>query len=156
MMQDQQHPSSKTVLLTGATGNLGWKLLHHLVSLPGYARFVGLDLRQPDPDRLAALQQVAQAAGQQPELQFITCDLADPHDQAWREAITQADVIVHFAAQNPYPEASWGDSAASLDMTLQLALAAAASQRCQRFVFATSNHVMGRYKDSPRAEQVAS
>ena len=62
--------------------------------------------------------------------------------------------VVHFAACNPYPDASWDDAAISIDITLNVALAAADSPSVERFVFATSNHVMGRYKDNPLAATV--
>ena len=46
------------------------------------------------------------------------------------------------------PEADWNDATVSLDMTHHVCQAAADSPTVQRLVFATSNHVMGRYKDS--------
>ena len=66
-----------------------------------------------------------------------------------REAFASVDAIVHLAAQNPYPEASWDDATASFDMTLNVVEMAAhgVEHSDKRLVFASSNHVMGGYKD---------
>ena len=60
------------------------------------------------------------------------------------------DAVIHLAAQNPYPDASWEDASASFDMTAKL-VDACAKAGVSRFVFASSNHVMGGYKDTPVA-----
>ena len=142
----------KTIAITGGSGNLSQKLMHHLLTWSGVTRLIGLDVRHPDPEHVAALHKAAQP--RVVHIDMVQCDLSNPTDQRWQEAIDHADAVVHFAAQNPYPEATWNDSAASLDMTLHAALAAVKSPRCRRFVFATSNHVMGRYKDDPLAGQL--
>ena len=148
--------NQRTIVISGGLGNLGWKLASHLVTRPGYRRLVLLDLFEPDPQRSAALRRLAaeQVDATPAQVDFVRCDLADADDGRWRTALEEADAVVHFAAQNPYPEAGWGDSAGSIDITLNVALAAAASKRCSRMVFATSNHVMGRYKDAPLADAV--
>lgn len=156
-MTEKKLVHSRSVAVTGATGNLGWKLLNHLVAESRAPRLVGLDIRPPDPERLAALRRRArrQAGDREPpDIEMVQCDLARWHDQRWRETLTTVDAVVHFAAQNPYPEASWADCARSLDMTLHVAQAAADSPSVERFVFATSNHVMGRYKDPPLADSI--
>ena len=56
-----------------------------------------------------------------------------------------ARVVVHLAAQNPRPEATWSDAVASLDMTANLVAAAGDSEPLSRFVFVSSSHVMGGY-----------
>ncbi|CAF1302601.1 unnamed protein product [Didymodactylos carnosus] len=143
----------KNIAITGALGNLGTKLLRHLASLPGVERLVGLDIRPCPSDHVVKL---LDRISTPPTLEFIQCNVADYQDIRWREVIaTQVDAVVHFAADNPYPEATWAEAATSLDMTLNVALASADSEsRVRRVVFATSNHVMGRYKDPPLTEQI--
>jgi nucleoside-diphosphate-sugar epimerase len=133
------------VAVTGALGNLGTKLLCHLASR-GFRKLIGLDVRE-NSDQVALVQQAATDAGHsRPDVRIQTCDLTDPADIRWRSAIEEVGGMVHFAARNPYPEATWGEASASLDMTVNTALAAAESQTCRRYVLATSNHVMGRYR----------
>lgn len=150
----ESKPPTNNVAITGAFGNLGWKLIQHLAENQIAAQIVGLDLRGPSAAQRTRIAQLAS----QTKITWIESDLADWGDQNWRNAVEAADAVVHFAAQNPYPEASWADSAVSIDINLNVAQAAAdgalASGRSQRFVFATSNHVMGRYKDPPLADQV--
>jgi nucleoside-diphosphate-sugar epimerase len=131
-------------------GNLGGKLIRYLAEQPAYTRLVGLDLRAPTFDDLADIQQHVRHDA---EITLQACDLADWHDRRWRDVVAGVDAVVHFAAQNPFPEASWTDAAVSYAMTLNLARAAADS-RVRRFVFASSNHVMGRYQDDPLASQI--
>ncbi len=145
---------ARTVAITGAVGNLGIKLIEHLLTHTQTPRIIGLDVQPPQAERLAALHTLAAARPHPTALDFVACDLADAHDSRWQQAIEDVEAVVHFAAQNPYPEATWAEAGVSLDMTLNVALAAAQSPRTERFVFATSNHVMGRYKDVPWAESV--
>ena len=115
-----------------------------------------LDVRAPSPAQLEALQAAAtqNRTGAAPSVELIECDLTDPRDSRWREALQRVQAVVHFVACNPYPDASRDEAAVSIDMTLNVALAAADSPSVERFVFATSNHVMGRYKDDPLAATV--
>lgn len=145
-MINSSYPSIQSVAITGGLGNLGTKLLRHLASLGTMHRLVGLDVRPASVDQAANLLAGLTAP---PALDFVTCDLANYQDRRWRDVIEQVDAVVHFAAQNPYPEATWEEAALSLDMTLHVANAAVESKQTKRVVFATSNHVMGRYKDDP-------
>lgn len=130
------------VVITGALGNLGSKLIMHLVSLPQITEIVGLDMMQPP------LSDTSQRSSGGIKVRYVTCDLSNANDSRWRDELKTGDAVIHFAAQNPFPEASWNDSTISLDMTLNLTLAAT-NVGVKRFVFASSNHVMGRYKDLP-------
>lgn len=134
----------EAIAVTGALGNLGTKLLHHLAS-QGYAQLVGLDIRE-DKTAEAAIRKIASDAGHDVDVSIVACDLSDPHDDRWRSVVERVDGLVHYAAKNPFPEATWGEASVSLDMTVNTALGAAESERCRRYVFATSNHVMGRYR----------
>lgn len=127
---------TKRIVITGASGNLGHKLTTAFASAPWYRTIVAIDQilhkrGTADTSKIVAVQ----------------ADLADRQDGRWIEAIRDADVIVHLAAQNPYPTASWEDAIASFDMTLNL-LGAAEKAGVPRFVFISSNHVMGGYKDA--------
>ena len=137
------------IAITGVTGNLGWKLLCHLVQQPEVEHVVGVALELPTD---AQLHQLSQLDGDA-KTAFALADLTDHADRRWRKAIEQAEAVVHFAAQNPYPEANWNDAVNSLDMTLNVA-GAAVTAGVGRFVFASSNHVMGRYKDAPLSEAI--
>ncbi|MBT5829239.1 MAG: NAD(P)-dependent oxidoreductase [Candidatus Latescibacteria bacterium] len=136
------------IAVTGALGNLGWKLLCHLAEHSAAPRLVGLDLRDAEPGRLEQLQTISEIHTDPPQIDLITCDLSDWQDQRWRTAINEVSAVVHFAAKNPFPEATWDDATVSIDMTNNLSQAATDSPTLSRFVFATSNHVMGRYKDA--------
>jgi nucleoside-diphosphate-sugar epimerase len=124
------------VLVTGAGGNLGCKLIAHLTEAPWCAGIVGLD-RDP-------------VAIDSPKLRTVALDLAR-RSPGLDDAMAEVDAVVHLAAQNPYPAASWEDGAVSFDMTLQAAEALARSGGRKRFVFASSNHVMGGYKEEDLA-----
>lgn len=137
------------IAITGVSGNLGWKLLCHLVQRPEVEHVWGVALELPTDEQLCELRQLDGQA----RTTFAQADLTDHADRRWRDAIEQSTAVVHFAAQNPYPEATWNDATASLDMTLNVAGAAVAAG-VERFVFASSNHVMGRYKDAPLRESI--
>jgi len=136
----------KRVAITGATGNLGGKLMTHLAAHEQIRRVTGLDLRLPEKDRFDELPD----ASDRTQVEFVECDLTRWDDRRWRDVIDRSDAIVHFAAKNPYPEAAWNDANTSFDMTLHVAMAAVEAG-VERVVFASSNHVMGRYKDEPLA-----
>jgi len=60
------------------------------------------------------------------------------------------DAVIHLAAIHSTPDATWEQALASYGMTLNV-LQAAATRGVHRFVFASSNHAMGAYKDQPLA-----
>ena len=120
------------VVITGAGGNLGSKLTAHLQTRPWCSAITGID-----PKSLAD-------AG---KFRAIAANLRDPHDRGWIDPVQRADAVVHFAAQNPAPDSDWLEAAQSIDMTMNL-LQWVGQAPC-RFVFASSNHVMGGYKDAP-------
>jgi nucleoside-diphosphate-sugar epimerase len=120
----------RTVLITGGAGNLGSKLAAYLSAQDWCEKIVLTDVVAP---RILP-----------PKAEAAVSDLLDPAG-SWRAAAVKADAVVHFAAVNPYPNASFADAADSLQMTGNLFLALAETEA--RVVFATSNHVMGRYKE---------
>jgi len=115
-----------TVLITGAAGNLGGKLRRHLEGRYPL-RLLDLDPRG-DPAIMPA-------------------DLSR-RDERWLKAFTGADVVVHLAA-DPTAQQTWPDLVApNLDGLVNVFLAAAGAG-VKRLVYASSNHVMGGYKDRP-------
>ncbi len=130
---------AKRIVITGAGGNLGRKLIAAFESAAWCHSIMAVDRAFPDRDLAGTSKVVA-----------VQADLVDRQDAHWIEAIDNSDVVVHLAAQYPYPTASWEDSVASFDMTLNL-LGAAGKAGVTRFVFISSNHVMGGYKDATPA-----
>lgn len=118
------------VVITGAGGNLGSKLTAHLQSADWCSSIVGID-----PKPMVDIGKFRAASA----------DLRDPSDGRWIAPVEQADAVVHFAAQSPHPDSSWLEAAQSSDMTFNL-LQQVGNKPC-RFVFASSNHVMGGYKE---------
>lgn len=117
----------RTVLITGASGNIGrklrraWRDVYELILLD----------RAPDasdPDVVAA-------------------DLAE-WDESWVELFDEADAVVHLAA-NPSEHAEWADLVGpNLDALANVFLAAAGAG-VERLIFASSNHATGGYIDRP-------
>jgi uronate dehydrogenase len=116
----------KTVLITGAAGNLGDKLRRHLQDR--------CDLRLLDRD----------ARG---DAGIVQADLSqwDPH---WVAQFDGADAVVHLAA-DPTAQQTWPNLISpNIDATIHV-YQAAARAGVKRLVYASSNHVMGGYKDDP-------
>ncbi len=126
-------PTPLRVLVTGAGGNLGRKLVGHLTQSTWCGGVVALDVAAPD-----------EAA--HPKVRWVATDLAR-RSAALDAAAAEVDAAVHLAARNPYPDATWEESAASFDMTLEVVEALARAGGRRRVVFASSNHVMGGYKE---------
>jgi uronate dehydrogenase len=115
----------RTVLITGAAGNLGGKLRRHLQD-----RY---DLRLLDLNP-------ADAA-------IAPADLAH-WDPAWTAQFDGVDAVVHLAA-DPTAQQTWANLVGpNVDATIHV-YQAAAGAGVKRFVYASSNHVMGGYKDEP-------
>ncbi len=115
---------SKTVLITGAAGNLGGKLRRHLEG------------RYP-------LRLIDRAASGDADV--VAADLSQNY-QGWARLFEGVDTVFHLAA-DPTAKETWPNLIApNLDATINVYLAAAEA-RVRRFVFASSNHVMGGYKD---------
>jgi nucleoside-diphosphate-sugar epimerase len=119
------------VAITGANGNLGRKLVSGFLAAPGIAIDRDVAGLFPADARVFPIQ-------------------ADLRGPGFPGALAGIDAVIHLAAQNPYPDASWEDASASFDMTAKL-IEACANASVSRLVFASSNHVMGGYKDTPVA-----
>jgi uronate dehydrogenase len=115
----------RCVLITGAAGTLGGKLRQHLSG-----RF---DLRLLDRD-----------ARGDPDV--VVADLAT-WDHAWVRLFEGADAVFHFAA-DPEAHHPWAELIGpNLDALIH-AYQAAVRGKVRRFVYASSNHVMGGYQDA--------
>ena len=115
----------RTVLITGACGNIGRKL-----------RAAWADTYE--------LVLIDVAAGPH-DSDVIAADLAELDDR-WITHFHGVDTVVHLAA-NPDPRASWAElERPNLD-ALNNVLLAAVLAGVDRVVFASSNHAMGGYRD---------
>lgn len=131
----------KSVLITGALGNLGWKATAALAEDSRFPHVIACDLLDPSEAQAGCFESWS-------GVEFVRCDLGRWHDMRWRRRMLDVDGVIHFAAQNPFPEASWQDVAVSMDLTEHLVSSMLASYQRQRLVYISSNHVMGGYKDS--------
>ena len=125
----------KTIVITGGCGNLAGKLATHLLSTcPSEFNVVLIEKEEfYKPDRVAA------------GASIVLGDCADGLGR-WRDALRGADAVVHFSAVNPYPNADFNESAGSMSHAFNVFLAAS-QFGVRRVVFASSNHVMGQYKE---------
>jgi nucleoside-diphosphate-sugar epimerase len=121
--------ASPTVLITGASGNLGEKLRRHLEG------------RYP-------LRLIDRDARGEPDL--LTADLSH-WDSRWTEQCNGVDVLVHLAADATAQQVWPALIAPNLDATINV-FQAAARAGVPRFIFASSNHVLGGYKEVPEPD----
>jgi nucleoside-diphosphate-sugar epimerase len=129
--------SIKTIVITGGCGNLATKLATHLLATRGEEVRVVL-IEHPLFVRPEVIPEGAE---------LVVLDLGSPSAlKLLRETLHGVDTVVHFSAVNPYPNASWAESAASMDHSFNVLLASQKG-KVRRFVLASSNHVMGGYKD---------
>jgi uronate dehydrogenase len=116
-----------TVLITGAAGNLGGKLRRHLEGRL-HQRLLDLDPRG-DPAIMQA-------------------DLAR-WEPRWVEQFRDVQAVVHLAA-DPTAHQTWPDLIGpNVDAVVNV-FQAAVQTGVRRVVYASSNHVMGGYQDSPQ------
>jgi NAD+ dependent glucose-6-phosphate dehydrogenase len=117
--------TAKRVIVTGSTGNLGSKAVACLKRLDGWEVFrIG---RNSSGDS-----------------QVTTADL-DQFDARWARHFDSVDCVFHLAA-DPKPISSW-ESITQLNIDLALNVFRAAEEgHAKRFVFASSNWVLGGYR----------
>ncbi len=123
--EEEIEDSPRTVLITGASGNIGRKLRDAWV---GMYELILLDVEggASDPD-------------------VIVADLGE-FDEEWVAHFSGVDTVVHLAA-NTDELASWEDvERANLD-ALGNVFHASALAGVERLIFASSNHAMGGYKE---------
>lgn len=123
----------QTVLITGAAGNLGSKLARHLL---GRYSLRLLD-REPQGD---------------PEITIA--DLAI-WNTTWVDRFAGVDGVVHLAA-DPLAHQSWPNLIGpNMDATIHT-YRAAALHGVRRFIFASSNHVLGGYSSGAQLPRLGS
>src|SRR5262245_26549643 len=113
----------RTVLITGAAGNMGRKLQAHLT---GRYELRLID-RAPGSDPAIAAADLSTWGG-------------------WWEQFRGVDVVFHFAA-DPEAYRPWSDLIGPNVDALIHTYHAAVTGGVKRVVFASSNHVMGGYQD---------
>jgi nucleoside-diphosphate-sugar epimerase len=121
------------IVVTGAAGNLGSKLRALLERSDWCSCITAIDV-------------VPFEAG--PKTSAVMADVGNPYDQGWIVPVRAADGVVNYASANPAPNGNWDQSARSMDMHVNLLLRAGRERPC-RYIFASSNHAMGGYKDAP-------
>ena len=126
----------RSIFLTGAAGNLGGKLLRSFVAAPWCDAVVAAD-------RIGA-----SIPHDSPKVKPLPNDLTRASHDEHMAGLKGTDTVVHFAVVDPAPDASWPDSAVSLEMSSRLVIAAREAG-LRRFIFASSNHAVGRLKDGP-------
>ncbi|HVW93209.1 MAG TPA: NAD(P)-dependent oxidoreductase [Devosia sp.] len=125
----------RAVLVTGAGGNLGGQLVRALVSQEWCETIYCLDVQGMAGDFYDS-----------PKCKIVFADLGDARDRRWQDVCEKADAIAHFAVRNPAPDGDWDDTVIAIDMTANL-LNHLNPAGC-RFLYASSNHAMGQYKDA--------
>jgi len=115
------------ILITGATGNLGQKLSDHLIQNTNY------EIRRLDRE----------ARG---EPDILEADLSE-WAPAWASHFVGVDTVIHLAATaNPFP--SWQEMIRpNLDAVINV-YTAAVQGGAKRIIFASSNHVLGGYREN--------
>jgi uronate dehydrogenase len=117
----------RTVVITGAAGNLGSKLRRHLEGR------CALRLIDRDPRGDAAI---------------VAADLSR-WDTAWTTLFEGADTVFHLAA-DPTAQQTWPNVIApNIDAVIHVFQDAVRSRSVRRVIYASSNHVLGGYKDDP-------
>ena len=117
--------TARRILITGSTGNLG-------------AKAVACLAREPDVD----IVRMGRNSGVDPGV--ITARV-ETYDAAWARHFDGVDAVLHLAA-DPRPADDW-TSVCLLNIDLALNVFRAAEEnRVRRFVFASSNWVLGGYR----------
>jgi nucleoside-diphosphate-sugar epimerase len=144
-----KHRPSRTIVITGGLGNLGSKLCRHLLT--------GSISNNTPPPKVILLEHPAFIDASKPpphpDATIVPCDLGSPDLHELERILTcngdkfgVVDTVIHFSAVNPYPNANWGESAQSMDHTFNI-FQMAVKCHVRRVILASSNHVMGGYKD---------
>ena len=126
---------SKTILITGAAGNIGTKLRAHFARL-------GWRLRLLDV-----------TSGGDPAIQEADLSV---WDEAWVRQFAGVDAVIHLAGR-PAPNTGWADIQRYNFDLCQNVYEAAARQGAKRLVFASSNWTVAghRFEDFPLTTDIA-
>jgi len=116
---------SKSIIITGAGGNIGSKLVSHMVSNTN-RRIIQLDRRASRARDV------------------IEADLRN-QNEGWAQYFHEADTVIHLAA-NPSPDASWPELVGDNVDALLNVLEAARRGVVKRVIFASSLHAAVGYE----------
>eukprot|EP01104_Vermistella_antarctica_P005935 TRINITY_DN16681_c0_g1_i1.p1 TRINITY_DN16681_c0_g1~~TRINITY_DN16681_c0_g1_i1.p1 ORF type:complete len:396 (+),score=69.00 TRINITY_DN16681_c0_g1_i1:174-1361(+) len=143
----------RRVAITGVMGNVGWKLVSQLCCSDDIEHVYGLDI---NTQITVKHKRSVPADFPWDKLSLVQCDLRTyQHDAEWARVLDeQVDAVIQLAAENPFPDATWQEAAFSLSINNNVLQAAADSRACRRVIFASSNHVCGKYKDPPLSEKI--
>eukprot|EP00301_Raphidiophrys_heterophryoidea_P027718 c9792_g1_i4.p1 GENE.c9792_g1_i4~~c9792_g1_i4.p1 ORF type:complete len:254 (+),score=60.79 c9792_g1_i4:118-879(+) len=138
------------VVITGGLGNLGSKLSNYFYDQCQHtiSHITVIDIHQQQELHFAdagghQLDSPAKnAINNTKRRKFVQADLR--FGGVWERELEGVDVVLHFAAQNAYPDGSWQDSGFSMDIN-NTVFAACKKYEVKRILFASSNHVMGGY-----------
>eukprot|EP00039_Didymoeca_costata_P020415 m.341192 g.341192 ORF g.341192 m.341192 type:complete len:337 (+) comp19892_c0_seq1:85-1095(+) len=122
----------KTIVITGGAGNLGTKLATSLMKNSGEYEVHVIDPWEPKSPV--------------PGVSYHKFDMIK-REEGWTKYLDNAFALVHFAAINPYPEATWDESYQSMILTSNV-FSEAHLRKTRRVIFSSSNHVMGSYKEA--------
>jgi NAD+ dependent glucose-6-phosphate dehydrogenase len=115
----------KSILITGATGNLGSKLRRHFTAGVGYELRLLCNNPLGDPT-------------------VTTADLS-LYDDRWAQHFAEVDAVIHLAG-DPSPRSPWASiQRHNIDLTMNV-FHAAARHGAKRSIFASSNWVMAGYR----------
>ena len=125
---------TRTILITGAAGNIGAKLTSHFRATGAY--------------ELRLLDLVGSG-------DIVAADLGD-YGGAWPDMLADVDTVFHLAG-NPHGRASWAEVMHANIAGTQHLLRAAREARVRRVVFASTNQVMlgYRFREGPVTTDIA-
>lgn len=141
MTDNARTEPKRRVVVTGAGGNLGAKAVEAFARAPWCEKVIGFHSPNRKPP-----------AGEG-KVEVVVADLTAAGGE-WEQHLEGVDAVVHFAARNPVPDSSWTDNTSSFDMTTNLGFASL-RHGVRRFVFCSSNHAIGGYKDPPLSDAMS-
>jgi nucleoside-diphosphate-sugar epimerase len=127
----------RTVVITGAAGNLGEKAAKYLLRSKNAKYKLLLMDCAPRPEVYS--ESTIQKSGH--TVEYIKCDFSK-YEKSWVDKLSSAFTVFLFAAKHPQPDANSSEVFSSMMINSNL-LEACAQARAGRVVLASSNHVMG-------------
>jgi len=126
----------RTVVVTGAAGNLGHKAVHHLLNSNEKYNLILMDASLCPEDY-----NLKESNTNGHHVEYLQCDFSK-YDKTWADKLKSCYACFMFAAKHPQPDASSKDAFASMKINAHQFQALAAG-KAHRVIFASSNHVMG-------------